>query len=192
MTPQLGGQSFISQSLGGRLAPPAEFLLAAHTRRSGQQALTREPTTIPLLSSMIVHALYCTSVCRMPRASTCLSAHARVCPSACVRRPVSVGSHKGLEARAFRALPLLCAKRLRLLQLIYIPNNVMATQREGHFLWISFLAIDVTSHLEREVGRGVRRNRRALDTARTLAELRAGHEQMAASSRECRPHGLDT
>jgi hypothetical protein len=99
---------------------------------------------------------------------------------------------EGLEARAFRALPLLCAKRLRLLQLIYIPNNVMATQREGHFLWISFLAIDVTSHLEREVGRGVRRNRRALDTARTLAELRAGHEQMAASSRECRPHGLDT
>ena len=37
---------------------------------------------------------------------------------------------EGLEARAFRALPLLCAKRLRLLQLIYIPNNVMATQRE--------------------------------------------------------------
>ena len=66
---------------------------------------------------------------------------------------------EGLEARAFRALPLLCAKRLRLLQLIYIPNNVMATHREGHFLWISFLAIDVTSHLEREVGRGARRNR---------------------------------
>jgi len=38
----------------------------------------------------------------------------------------------------------------------------------GHFLWISFLAIDVTSHLEREVGRGARRNRRALDTACTL------------------------
>ena len=75
---------------------------------------------------------------------------------------------EGLEARAFRALPLLCAKRLRLLQLIYIPNNVMATHREGHFLWISFLAIDVTSHLEREVGRGARRNRRALDTACTL------------------------
>ena len=40
--------------------------------------------------------------------------------------------------------------------------------RGGHFLWISFLAIDVTSHLEREVGRGGRRNRRALDTARAL------------------------
>ena len=88
-------------------------------------------TSVCRMPRVIVHALYCTSVCRMPRVSTCLSAHARACPSACVRRPVSVGSHKGLEARAFRALPLLCAKRLRLLQLIYIPNNVMATQREG-------------------------------------------------------------
>jgi hypothetical protein len=57
-----------------------------------------------------------------------------VCPRvcllvlACVRRLA-----QGLEARAFRALPLLCAKRLRLLQLIYIPNNVMATQRERGF-----------------------------------------------------------
>ena len=72
----------------------------------------------------------------------------------CVR--VSVRSHKGLEACASRALPLLSAKRLCLLQLICIPNNVMATQREGHFLWISFLAIGVTSPFEREVGRGGR------------------------------------
>ena len=44
----------------------------------------------------------------------------------------------------------------------------VSSGRHGHFLWISFLAIDVTSHLEREVGRGARRNRRALDTACTL------------------------
>ena len=39
---------------------------------------------------------------------------------------------------------------------------------EGHFLWISFLAIDVTPPLEREVGRGGALARRALDTACVL------------------------
>ena len=35
-------------------------------------------------------------------------------------------AHKGLEAAcASCALPLLCAKRFRLFQLIYTPNNVM-------------------------------------------------------------------
>ena len=133
-------------------------LRCAHTPLWPTGAL-REPTTIPLLSSVL---------CMRCSLYGCLSHAACVHVFVCSCSRVSVGSHRGLEARAFRALPLLCAKRLRLPQLIYIPNNVMATRREGHFLWISFLAIDVTSHLEREVGRGARRNRRALDTACTL------------------------
>jgi hypothetical protein len=112
VTPQLVRRSVIHWSVirSGRLASPAEFLFAAHTRRSlwptGAYLRENPPPSPSLLH--VVHALYeCLShaACVHVFVCSCSCVSVGLCPSACVRRPVSpsacvhrrpvsVGSHK--------------------------------------------------------------------------------------------------